>query len=464
MDKKNKHIDQLTPEIIKAYRSGELTAEQKHQVEVLMLENPLYAEGMEGVESIGLADLSTDLDELTARLDQATDSKVSPFWTLYRRVAAIALLLITSLGLFYLLNDQSPLPTQELSDAKKPTTETPKDSSANNKIEPSVETKSTPEAEIVQETEIESVKDQIQTTKRVTRDPIAENEPEGLKPFSSEAPKEVEIQAAAPREITLPMRTFDKSLDSVVEVNLTWKDQRSIKQEVLSLSENASKRKLDDSALRNSFAPQNTPEALENLTISGKVTGSDDGLPLPQVSVFVKGTILHGIGTTQEGTYGLDSIRPGSTIVFRYLGYITQEVKLDTSAVLNIQLVPDATSLGEVVVTGIGLNDEEEEDVSTFAIAKPEGGYPNFNRYLRRNLKYPETAKEQKVRGRVTLEFDVSATGDLSNFKIIKGLGFGCDKEAIRLVKEGPKWNPRTEGVDKRPVSSTVKIRVRFRP
>nr|WP_236017553.1 energy transducer TonB [Roseivirga sp. E12] len=260
------------------------------------------------------------------------------------------------------------------------------------------------------------------------------------------------------------MRTFDKSLDSVVEVNLTWKDQRSIKQEVLSLSENASKRKLDDSALRNSFAPQNTPEALENLTISGKVTGSDDGLPLPQVSVFVKGTILHGIGTTQEGTYGLDSIRPGSTIVFRYLGYITQEVKLDTSAVLNIQLVPDATSLGEVVVTGIGLNDEEEEDVSTFAIAKPEGGYPNFNRYLRRNLKYPETAKEQKVRGRVTLEFDVSATGDLSNFKIIKGLGFGCDKEAIRLVKEGPKWNPRTEGVDKRPVSSTVKIRVRFRP
>lgn len=464
MDKKNEHIDQLTPEIIKAYRSGELTAEQMHQVEVLMLENPLYAEGMEGIESIGLADLSSDLDELTARLDQATDSKVTPFWTSYRRLAAIALLLITSLGLFYLLNDQPPLPTQELSEAKKPATETSKDSNAqDNKIEPPVESKSTPEADIVQETEPEPVKDQIQTTKQVTRDLITENESETLKVFSTETPEEVEIQAAVPRLITLPMKTFDKSLDSMLEVNAPIRAQRSSRQGVLSFSQDGSKMKFDNLALRRSFFPQNNTESSSLLTINGRVTESEDGLPLPQVSVFVKES-LQGIGTSLEGLYDLDSIRPGSTIVFRYLGYITQEVKVDTSAVLNIQLVPDATSLGEVVVTGIGLNDEEEEDVSTFAIAKPEGGYPSFNRYLRRNLKYPETAKEQKIRGRVTLEFDVGPTGGLSNFKIIKGLGFGCDEEAIRLVKEGPKWNPRTEGVDKRPVSSTVKIRVRFRP
>ncbi len=464
VDKKNKHIDHLTTEVMEAYHAGKLTPEEVHQVEVLMLENPLYAEGMEGIESIDPVTLASDLDELTARVNKQVSSKATPFWTSYRRAAAILLLLVSSVGLFYLLDDQ-PLPTQELSEAGETKTEAPKESSTGaDETEPSLEIRPSSETDDLQKPKIEQSKEVVEPAQAIAKSLTTEAPVPEKKVFNSREFELADIQTVVPKEISLPMRTFDKSLDSVVEVNLTSKAQRSIRQEVLSLSENTSKRKLDNSDLKSSFTPQNTPEALESLTVSGKITGSDDGLPLPQVSVFVKSTTLHGTGTTREGMYTLDGIQPGSTIVFRYLGYVTQEVKVDTSAVLNIQLVPDATSLGEVVITGIGLNDEEEEDVSTFSIAKPEGGYPGFNRYLRRNLKYPEAAKEQKVRGRVTLEFDVSASGELSNFKIVKGLGYGCDEEAIRLVKEGPQWNPRTEGVNKTPVSSTVKIRVRFRP
>ncbi|NVJ47934.1 MAG: hypothetical protein HWE07_12435, partial [Cytophagia bacterium] len=69
MSKKNKHIEHLTPELIKAYRNGELTREQQHEVERLMLENPLYEDGLEGLEQVTDQMLDIDLAELDSRLD-----------------------------------------------------------------------------------------------------------------------------------------------------------------------------------------------------------------------------------------------------------------------------------------------------------------------------------------------------------------------------------------------------------
>lgn len=87
-------------------------------------------------------------------------------------------------------------------------------------------------------------------------------------------------------------------------------------------------------------------------TIKGKVTGSDDGLALPQVTVLLKGTTI-GVPTDVNGNYSLKVPENGGVLVFRYLGYFTQEVRIRKSEVINVTLVPDATSLGEVVVTGV---------------------------------------------------------------------------------------------------------------
>jgi hypothetical protein len=50
----------------------------------------------------------------------------------------------------------------------------------------------------------------------------------------------------------------------------------------------------------------------------------------------------------------------------------------------------------------------------------------------------------------------------LDEFSVLKGLGYGCDEEVIRLVKDGPKWSPTTE--DDVPVESEVRVRVKFNP
>lgn len=85
-------------------------------------------------------------------------------------------------------------------------------------------------------------------------------------------------------------------------------------------------------------------------TITGQVRGADDGLPLPAVSVIEKGT-SNGVTTDKDGRFSIQ-VNNGSILVFRYLGYVTKEVKLKKSDVVNVNLKPDMMALGEVVVMG----------------------------------------------------------------------------------------------------------------
>ncbi len=72
----------------------------------------------------------------------------------------------------------------------------------------------------------------------------------------------------------------------------------------------------------------------------------------------------------------------------------------------------------------------------------PEGGYPGFYKFVRENLKYPEQALKEGVEGRVSLKFVVSKDGTVSHIKVTQGIGAGCDEEAMRIVKQSPKWQP----------------------
>ena len=64
------------------------------------------------------------------------------------------------------------------------------------------------------------------------------------------------------------------------------------------------------------------------------------------------------------------------------------------------------------------------------------------NDYMVKNMKYPENAKAHGVKGDVRVRFTVLEDGSLSNFRVTKGLGYGCDEEAIRLIKSIGQWSP----------------------
>ena len=94
---------------------------------------------------------------------------------------------------------------------------------------------------------------------------------------------------------------------------------------------------------------------------------------------------------------------------------------------------------------------------SSFPIEKsPEypGGKQKLFEFLANNIKYPEEAKDLGIKGRVFAQFLVEKDGSLSNIEILRGIGYGCDKEVIRVIKLMPNWSP---GMQK-----GKKVRVRF--
>lgn len=74
--------------------------------------------------------------------------------------------------------------------------------------------------------------------------------------------------------------------------------------------------------------------------------------------------------------------------------------------------------------------------------ASPKGGLSAFFKYVGNNIKYPPQARRIGIEGKVFVEFIVSRDGTLTDVKVIKGIGGGCDEEAVRIVKSSPSWHP----------------------
>jgi periplasmic protein TonB len=86
----------------------------------------------------------------------------------------------------------------------------------------------------------------------------------------------------------------------------------------------------------------------------------------------------------------------------------------------------------------------EEGQVFLMAEQMPEfpGGEREMLNYLNSNIKYPQMARESGIQGTVFVKFVVEKNGSVSNVEILRGIGGGCDEEALRVIKNMPKWNP----------------------
>jgi len=90
---------------------------------------------------------------------------------------------------------------------------------------------------------------------------------------------------------------------------------------------------------------------------------------------------------------------------------------------------------------------EEEDEDEVFTIveesASPRSGeMTEFYQYVARSMKYPNQARKLGIEGRVFVEFVVDKHGNLTDVKAIKGIGAGCDTEAVRVISEAPAWKP----------------------
>jgi TonB-linked SusC/RagA family outer membrane protein len=107
----------------------------------------------------------------------------------------------------------------------------------------------------------------------------------------------------------------------------------------------------------------------QNREVKGRITDAANGEGLPAISIFVKGTT---IGTVSEidGSYKIN-VSEGAVLVFQSVGYITQELAVNSQSEINIQLVPNEKQLSEVVVTGVAI--EREKRSLGYSIANLDG-------------------------------------------------------------------------------------------
>ena len=104
--------------------------------------------------------------------------------------------------------------------------------------------------------------------------------------------------------------------------------------------------------------------------VTGTVISGEDDLPLPGVSVLVKGT-TRGAVTDIDGNYSINLQESDQTIVFSFVGFVSQEVTVGNQSTIDITLNPDMQSLGEVVVVGYG---EQKKETITGSVATVKGG------------------------------------------------------------------------------------------
>jgi len=88
------------------------------------------------------------------------------------------------------------------------------------------------------------------------------------------------------------------------------------------------------------------------------------------------------------------------------------------------------------------------------------GGENELQKFIKKNLLYPKLALSNNIEGEVLIKYKINPNGNITNISIIKGIGYGCDKEAVRIVKKlkYPKCPNR-----KINITTTKKILIKFR-
>lgn len=119
-----------------------------------------------------------------------------------------------------------------------------------------------------------------------------------------------------------------------------------------------------------------------------------------------------------------------------------EEIKDDIEVLIDVEM--KATSEAIKVAPVEEIAKEESDEIFVIVEEQPEypGGTGEFMKFVVKNMKYPRQARTMGVEGRVFVKAVVGKDGKLTELEIMKGIGAGCDEEALRVVGESPPWKP----------------------
>ncbi len=432
---------------IEKYLKEELTPAKRNALERKALHDPFLAEALEGAEQIKPIEFSNDVAEVNKKI--AATKPVSVWMWAARIAAGLVILLVSSYIVWTLIN---PEPIQDFALEKSEpavTSSTPIDTTSPATIvlsTPPVDQPSPGPSVHGKDVATRSTylsKDDTKSTQKTTGELALKNE-------SVADGNVAETKAEAAKEDILVTESVAvaKPLEKETEISLAKAFDNTQERKVA---------KKKDAAPAATDKGEGLASSMYQNVIRGQVTSAEDGSALSGVNVIIKGSSI-GTVTDAQGNYEIEVNNSNATLQYAFIGLKNTEIKPEDRKEVNVKMPIDAAQLSEVVVTGYSGTGKTISP--TVDLAHPYGGNRAYKQYLERNKRYPEEAKTKKIAGRVTVEFVVESDGTLSNFNIVNGIGYGCDEELIRLIKEGPKWVPTK--YNNAPVKDTAKVQLRF--
>ncbi len=143
------------------------------------------------------------------------------------------------------------------------------------------------------------------------------------------------------------------------------------------------------------------------------------------------------------------------------INVVDDDVEVEDDIMIDVEA--DETTIVEEFVP-IQVEEEVVEEAPIFTVVEsmPEfpGGMQELYTFLGNNIKYPVMAKESGIQGKVYVTFVVEVDGSITDVRVLRGIGGGCDEEAIRVVQSMPKWTPGKQRG--KPVRVQYNLPVRF--
>ena len=402
-----------TAEDIRRYLNGEMAPAEMHALEKAALDDPMLADAIEGfqasVASQGHMKTQQDVDALNRAFAERlhkTPVKQFPLWQV---AAAAVVIIIAGVVTFNYLNQ----PAEQL--AVKQT-----DTAA----------QSIPQKEKVYQLPDTSVTEEALSTKTST--PAVASQQSSGKGAVSRNEKKATSPARAGAETTNQQYKKD-DLQEVVVI----KPADSVP---VIFPEAAAPEANRDLTVD---APRNVKQNNALHVISGRVVNANLE-PLANASLTPSDASLqpynnrdNRLNTDRSGYFNV--LSPDTSLIVKVtaFGYREQLFRLRNNPAQNqLVLKPE----NKLKASGVAASKKIAENKSSDNVqdAVPVNGWPAFENYIEKNKVYP--AENSSLAGEVILSFQVNSQGKPVNFKILKSLAKSYDEEAIRLIREGPKW------------------------
>uniref|UniRef100_UPI0040473AE5 energy transducer TonB n=1 Tax=Algoriphagus sp. TaxID=1872435 RepID=UPI0040473AE5 len=143
---------------------------------------------------------------------------------------------------------------------------------------------------------------------------------------------------------------------------------------------------------------------------------------------------------------------------------IPDEVEIEEKIEVNFDVdVKETTVIEEVAIKEVVIEEEKADQIFDVVETQPNppGGMSGWNKYLSNNLKYPTQARRMGVEGTVIVVFVINTDGSIQDVEVLRGIGGGCDEEAVKVVTKAPKWEPGKQRG--KPVRTRMRLPIRFK-